>query len=235
MKTLIAIAALSSLVILSGCETVSTRHRPQSYSSIQPAVDEGADLFKKGEHLSDEDIERILNYRIKLPEKSRVAILKISNDNYWRHYSNDLNQLNKVLNKNLVGALRQSDQIYDASFLPSMLIPNKRTIPYLRGAAARYQADLLLVYRSSCSSFQKNRILAGDEIRAYCDVEAALLDIRKGIVPFTSVSTQSIEAIEKSKDKNAFETQKKAELDAIAKSLGEIADDLVEFLSKRPT
>jgi len=228
MKALIAAAAL---LILTGCETISSQSRPDSYYPQASSNDNGSDLFTTGELLSDADIERILNYRIKLPEKSRVAILKLSSDNHWRNYSNEFTQLNDSLAKNLVGTLLNSESIYDASFLPSMLVPNTRTIPYLREAAARYQADLLFVYRSNCNSFHKYRFLADDEFKAYCDVEAAVLDIRKGIVPFTSISTNTYDASKHADDKNNLETQKKAELEAISKSLGEIASDLVAYLN----
>jgi len=161
-----------------------------------------------------------------------VAILKLSKDSYWQYYSNDFTQLTDSISKEFIQTLVDSDKIYDASFLPSMLVPEKRTVPYLREAAARYQADLLLVYRSSCRSYQKYRFVSPDETKAYCSVEAALLDIRKGIVPFTSVSTNEFMTVKDPADTNFSETKKKAELEAISKSLGEVAKELVSFLSK---
>jgi len=229
MKFLVAIAII---ILIGGCTSSSTQHRPESYYSDSPATDDGADLFGSGELLSDTDIERILNYRLKLPEKNRVAILKLSKDSYWQYYSNDFTQLTDSISKEFIQTLVDSDKIYDASFLPSMLVPEKRTVPYLREAAARYQADLLLVYRSSCRSYQKYRFVSPDETKAYCSVEAALLDIRKGIVPFTSVSTNEFMTVKDPADTNFSETKKKAELEAISKSLGEVAKELVSFLSK---
>lgn len=223
-----------TIILVSGCssKSVSSVARSGSYYSLSPATnDDGTDLFGSGELLSDADIERILNYRLKLPNENRVAILQLSTDLYWRYYSNDFVQLTDSISQNLIEKLIQSDKIYDASFLPGMLVPEKRTVPYLREAAARYQADLLLVYRSSCHSYQNYRFVSPDETKAYCSVEAALLDIRKGIVPFTSVSTNEFGTVKDPADTNFSETQKKAELTAVANSLGDIADDLVNFLS----
>ncbi|SMF46674.1 hypothetical protein SAMN02745866_02987 [Alteromonadaceae bacterium Bs31] len=228
MKALIVIAMI---ILVSGCVSNSTQHRPESYYSDTPVSDSGSDLFGSGELLSDTDIERILNYRLKLPAKNRVAILKLSKDSYWRYYSNDFTQLTDSISREFIQTLIESDKIYDASFLPSMLVPEKRTVPYLREAAARYQADLLLVYRSSCRSYQKYRFVSPDATKAYCSVEAALLDVRKGIVPFTSVSTNEFKAVKAAADTNFNETKKKAELEAIAKCLGEVAKELVDFLS----
>jgi len=228
MKTLTAIAII---ILSSGCAMNSTQHRPESYYANASDSGDAVDLFSSGELLSDADIERILEYRLKLPEQNRVAILKLSKDSYWWNYSADFTQLTDSISKNLIQTLLKSNKIYDASFLPGMLVPEKRTVPYLREAAARYQADLLLVYRSSCRSYEKYRFVSPDETKAYCSVEAALLDIRKGIVPFTAVSMNEFRAVKTAADTNFNETKKKAELEAISRSLGEVASDLIAFLS----
>lgn len=230
MKTILSILVVLSVV---GCASTSSLQRPDSYyaGKYQAESEGSTDLFGTGELLSDADIERILSYKLTLPKLNRVAILKLSEDSYWRYYSNDFTELSDSITTNFVQALVASPKIYDASFLPSMLVPEKRTVPYLREAAARYQADLLLVYRSSCNSYQKYRFLAANETKAYCSVEAALLDVRKGIVPFTSVATNSYLLVKNTDDTNFNETKKKAELEAIAVSLGEVADALVLFLA----
>lgn len=217
---------------MNGCTSHSTQHRPESYYSNTEAVEDGANLFGSGELLSDKEIERILNYRLKLPAKNRIAVLKLSNNRHWQSYSKDFTELTQSIATNFVKSLLSSDRVYDASFLPSMLIPEKRTVAHLRQAAARYQADLLLVYRSGCQTYQKYRFVSPNETKAYCSVEAALLDIRKGIVPFTSVATNEFKAIKVKEDTNFNETMKKAELEAVSKSLEEVAKRLVAFLSK---
>lgn len=231
MNSLRAAIVIAMVILLSGCATQSTKQRPDSYFANAPVSNDDADLFGSGEQLSDADIERILNFKLELPQQNRVAILNLSEDSQWRNYSRNFNQLTNTMSSELVQTMLRSSKVYDASFLPSMLVPESRTVPYLREAAARYQADLLLVYRSGCRSYQKYRFVSSDKTRAYCNVEAALLDTRKGIVPFTSVSTNEYTAAKSTREVNFRETVRKAELEAIAKSLGEIADDLVDFLS----
>ncbi|MGY0217246.1 hypothetical protein ACWJJH_07615 [Endozoicomonadaceae bacterium StTr2] len=221
-------------LVLTGCATTSTQPRPNSYYSPQATQEEGSDLFKTGQNLSEQDIERILNYRLSLPAVNRVAILKLSKDSYWRYYSNDFVELTDSISEKFIGKLLSSDRIYDASFLPSMLVPEKRTVAFLRESAARYQADLLLVYRSRCNDYQKYRFLAENQVKSYCSVEAALLDVRKGIIPFTSVSTNSYELQQSAADQNLNETRKKAELAAISRSLAEVADQVTRFLKQVP-
>jgi len=223
-----------AILSLSGCGTVDTTARPESYYGSGSQGDDAKPLFKGDAMvLTDGDIERIINYRLTLPRQNRIAILSLSGTG-WRFYSNDFVQLNESMEKDFIGALKTSGRVYDASFLPSLLTPENRTVPHLREAAARYQADLLLAYRTRCASYDRFRLLKPNETRAYCSVEAVLLDVRTGIVPFTSVSTNNVETTEDEKDKNLAETVRKNELATIGKSLNEVAKGLVRFLDKIP-
>jgi hypothetical protein len=107
-------------------------------------------------------------------------------------------------------------------------------VPKLREAAARYQADLLLVFSSSCQAFQSSRLIQDDSARAYCRVEAALLDVRTGLVPFSAASTEVVETTEAESDLVTQEMVLRAEVDAISTALGEIAAAVVAFVEADP-
>lgn len=220
------------LVSVLGCSSSASYPRPEAYYEASPPADE-SDLFASVELLSDAEIEKILSYRLKLAKLNRIAILRLSRESSWNRYSNEFNQLNSAVSSKFINALMQSDKVYDASFLPSMLIPDKRTVPYLREASARYQADLLLVYRPTCNSYQKYRFMSSDQTKAYCSVEAALLDIRKGIVPFTAIASNDFVAYKNSDDVNFRETMKKAEIEAVSQCLQELAFNLAAFLDQQ--
>ena len=226
----------SIVIFVTGCTSVATAPRPNNYYNPVSENSSEEPLFgATGGVLADKDIERILNYRLTLPSQNRIAILKLSGKSDWRHYSNDFTQLNEAIATDFIGQLRESPRVYDASFLPSMLVPEQRTVPYLREAAARYQADLLLAYRSDCRTFEKYKFIDPNETKAYCSVEAVLLDVRSGIVPFTVVSTNEFTARKQPGDTNFNETIKKAELAAVAKSLKETATQLSLFLKNIDT
>jgi hypothetical protein len=222
-----------AVLLLSGCATIDTTARPDSYYASVSRADDSKPLFKSDASvLTDADIERIINYRLTLPKQNRIAILSLSGASFWRFYSDDFAQLNEAMEKEFIGTLRASGRVYDASYLPALLVPENRTVPQLREAAARYQADLLLAYRTRCASYDKWRLFTPNETRAYCSVEALVLDVRTGIVPFTSVSTNNVETTISGDDKNFAETVKRNELAAVGKSLNEIAKGLVRFLEK---
>lgn len=221
-------------LFLQACATVGSVDRPRSYH--QEAATNFNEGLVEGAAFGDDDkkINELLNYQVTLPEKNRIAILKLSTDNDWRFYSNDFTQLNDSLVQRLVNKLRASDRVYDASFLPAMLVSKTRTLPVLREAAARFQADLLLAYRSSCQSYQKYRFIDPNESKSYCSVEAVLLDVRSGIIVKSIVSTEDFITKKSSGDTNFSETIKKAELEAVAKALGNIANEVVAFMSNVP-
>ena len=114
--------------------------------------------------------------------------------------------------------------------MPALLIPEKRTIPYLREAAARFQSDLLLVYTTYFQTFQRDRLIGTGEVRANCMAESVLLDVRTGIVVQTALSTEAIAARKSTGDLNFAQTIAKAETEAPGKAILKLADDVVAFV-----
>ncbi len=230
------LSILIGAMIVSGCSPIATNHRPSSYYQEESSA-ASVSLFEddNAEGLNEEEIQKILSYRLSLPDQGRVAILNLTQNNYWRYYSSNFIHLDEDIVKGLITILNESSRIYDASFLPSLLVPKEKSLANLRTAAARYQADLLLTYHSDCQSFEKYKLIDPNVTKAYCTVEAVALDTRSGIVAFTAVSTNEFTAEKKEQDINFQETRKKAEMKAIGTGLSEISSKLREFIEGMPT
>jgi hypothetical protein len=234
------LAALFATALLAGCTFPSSRVNQDplglDYTARQQAVDEPQSLFPSDVAvLNDSAIKRILSYRLTLPPASRIAVLQLTDhQQLWWRDSEDFARLNEDLTDSLLAGLRRSPRVATAALLPSLMVPRQRTIPYLREAAARYQADLLLGYRTSCSLFRRTRFLQKSQYRATCSVETVLLDTRSGIVPFTLVTTRS-EVFEK--QKQDFETREaivRAQFRATDEALAEVVKQVAEFLMTTP-
>jgi hypothetical protein len=183
--------------------------------------------------LAGDSIEKILNAHITLPKNARLAIIRFSRSRYtW--WSEEFSEMDQTLQTGFVEHLRKCPRLSDVSFLPSLMTPEKKTIPYLREAAARYQADLLLVYRSANRFYTRSKIFRSDEAKANCIVEAILIDVRSGIVSFTSVSSKQYTVTKSKEDYDFSETIAKAEINAVSKALKDIGDNLLKFLEKAP-
>src|SRR5205823_11471213 len=134
---------------------------------------------------------RILTARITLEDRLRLAVLNLNPRFASSQMISDLESQNS---QRLLQALRSSAQLTEVRMMPTLLVPEKRTVPYLREAAARFQADLLLVYSTRIRSFQRDRLLGADEVKAGCAGESVLLDVRTGIVVQTGQANESIAA-----------------------------------------
>jgi hypothetical protein len=185
-------------------------------------------LFKGDQAvLSNQDIERILGARLALTDRHRLAVLRL---NYRMAWSEELADMESQNSEHFLQALRSAGQLTQVRFMPPLLVPEKQTVPYLREAAARFQADLLLVYTTRVQTFQHDRFLGADEVKARCIVDSVLLDVRTGIVVDSAQVAESVSAKKTQGELNFSETVAKAEANASGKALLKVADYVVAYL-----
>jgi hypothetical protein len=156
-----------------------------------------------------------------------MAVLGVTSRWTWSEELSDLETQNA---DRFLQALKAASQLTQVRYMPSLLVPERRTVPYLREAAARFQADLLLIYVPQVHTFGRSRLVGTDEVRARCVVESVLLDVRTGIVFFTTSGTEGVYAKRSPGDINFSETIAKAETDATGKALLKVADAVVAYL-----
>lgn len=227
-----------AIAVLAGCATpepVSTIDRSDVYYEglREGQGGETQSLFTSDEAvLSSEDISRILAHRNVLPAQSRIGIIALGRA-FWFGYSEELARTGTNIQTGMVNRLRASPRVYDASYLPTLLIPEKRTVGHYREAAARYQADLLLIYQAACRTYDKYRFFSPDEAKSYCNVEAVILDVRTGIVPFSVTTSRDFMVRENKEDMNFRETMARAELRALSDALAEVGDETVSFIARQ--
>ncbi len=231
----VAPAVVSVLLLLltaSGCaKKAAPPPPPPPYPSIVGTdTDRLQESLFKGDQavLSNQDIDRILTARVTLAERHRLAVLKLSSRSVWFEAIADLEAQNAEL---FLKALRAAPQFTQVRFMPTLLIPERRSVPYLREAAARFQADLLLVYSTRVRTFERNRLIGTDEVKAEAVVESVLLDIRTGIVIHSAQTSEGISAKKAPGDLSFYETVTKAETEAMGKALLKLADAVVKFAS----
>ena len=163
-----------------------------------------------------------------------MIVLNYGHQRWQCWWSEEVGRLDQAALEGFMAKVRASDRIGTAYVLSSMLAPEQQTIPHFRKAAARCQADLVFLYRGISLTYRKERAFAHDKAKAYCVVEAVLIDTRSGIVPFSAAVTRTYTAVKSKDDFNLAETVYKAELQAMGEALDEIAADLVKFLDTVP-
>ena len=227
MSILLAAALLNTM----GCEkkmAPASPPPPPDLSIVGGDNDRLQESLFKGDQavLSNQDIDRILTAHVTLADRHRLAVLRLNSHSIWYQEVADLENQNSERFLKHLGSVPQFTQV---RFLPTLLIPERRTVPYLREAAARFQADLLLIYGARVQTFQRDRLIGSDEVHAEAVVESVLLDVRTGIVVHTAQTSESISAKKAPGDFNFAQTVAKAETEATGKALMKLADAVLSF------
>lgn len=228
---LILLAALPNL----SCH--ATKPAPTNhFSSLDYQAREtlGQSLFREDlSLLSNEEIDRILSSKIELPRNARLALLQIGGDPHVLVLPTPDGDEDGQLTR-LSESLTASERLSSVTLLPSLLVPSSLSVAKLREAAARFQADLLFVYRTPCQQFRRNRFLRADEAKAYCVAEGVLLDVRTGIIPFSGLGTSIFSAKQSPEDLSSYETFRRSQSQAVTQALEDLAGQLLAFLVEAP-
>jgi len=239
-------------LLVAGCDTVppsrsfSNTDQSQAVSLMSSAPAERepnpVSLFPADQAvLPDAAVAAILGSTVQVYEQPKLAIIKFPDQGaqfygayYWRN--EDYVKLQESQITALTSSLSQ-DQMGRVFPLPSLMTPRQMTIPFLREAAVRVQADLLLIYRTHADTYTRSRAFAKDKVKAYSTCEVVLLDIATGIAPFTTVITRDRVETQIPDDLDFSETRRRAEQGATSDALHAAADDLANFvktIKRRP-
>ncbi len=227
--------AMMAIAVTSiGCATgrAPIAEAPAAFESIVGAArPDGISLFRGDSVvLSDADIDRILSFSFTLRAQNRLAVLSIGRTSLWSEESEKVQAENTRV---FIDRLKAAHRIREVAELPMLLVPEKQTVPYLREAGARFQADLMLVYQPRVRTFSKYRTLGKDEVKALCTVEAILLDVRTGIIPYTTSASETILAARGESDLNFSETVAKVTVEAVGKAMNRVAENVATYLDSR--
>ena len=227
-------ALLFILLVLGGCATSPETGTRSQFPQGSDGALEIASLFPSDAAvLSDLQIEAILKAKSLMPEKVALAVVHLRHDSaarYWGWGSALEPDTRRQLSSSLHSALILSTRVARSEFLPSFLLPETPSVGHLREATARFQSDAVLVFRTECEIYQRYRFLRSPSAKATCRAEAALLDVRTGIVPFSTESLQDFEIAELRSDANFNETINRAEALALDKVLIEVGSKTAQWL-----
>jgi hypothetical protein len=200
-------------------------------------------LFQSDQAVLDEEaIGRILTSKFALPGSIKVAVLKLKRDEgqalryygsyYWR--SEEYLKTQQGFIDRLSDEIYASERVLEVAVLPEILSPQTPTIPTIRETAVRMQSDILLVYYLTSNVYQKYRAFRKNEAKAFCNCEAFFLDIRTGLIPFSTIITEEFYTKELESDANFNETTLRAENGAVLSALSALGKQAVEFLGYVP-
>ena len=217
--------ALSVALSLAACATPAPTP-PRDARDPADAEGTSTSLFPSDAAvLSDEQISDILDADARLRSSLRVALIHLEHRSalrfygygpYWTAIDPGTRQ---TLATELSKALTTTPRIAAARSLPTFLLPEKPSVGHLREAAARFRADAVVVYRSDCQAYERSRFLRSTQVKAFCNVETVLLDVRTGLVPISTAVLQQFTVDKQSEDAGFEETIRRAETETLRQAL----------------
>ncbi len=237
------------VVFFTGCATAPAPAPPKAHAPVIKMADnqdrptlETSLLRSDQEVLSEKAINTILSSRVVLPRKGHLTMIKFpgTEGGTSKHYGRDYWRSEAYLKTQqdyidtLSDKLASSERVAAVTLLPSLLTPKDATIPVLREAAARLQADLLLVFRITSDIYQQSMWLEKDKVKAFSTCEAVLLDVKTGLIPYITVTTRESLQQQKTTDSDINETRRRAEKEAVLASVNAVANELVKFFKSVP-
>lgn len=196
----------------------------------------GSALGLSSEAVDDSTIEVLLGHRLTFPARVTVGILHLPGAMARRSwfFTGEAGDLTQTLADSVVAAISRAPRVERAAVLPVLVVGDQPTVARLREAAARLQAQVLMVYRPNCRLYERVPFVGSTQYRAVCTIEALALDTRSGVIPFSTIITREDITRRERGDFDATGTWRRIQLQALVKAVVEVSIRMGTFLSSVP-
>lgn len=204
----------------------------QGYYEPEPSIRKS--LFDdKTSTISEENILKILNGSYSLPENLRITLVKLeSTQNRRNHYWNDeeyLKSQQEYLDL-FTTKFKQSKRVQKVSKIPNLLISNNPTFTSIREAAVRTQSDIVVIYSINSDLYSKYKLFSKSDIKAFATTQLIILDVRTGLIPFSTIVTKEYQSKRQENELNDNEAANRIKNKAIILTIQEIGERINNFL-----
>jgi hypothetical protein len=226
---------LAVIGLLTACTTAPPTgiRESQEYQSSEPLMTQS--LFDdKASTISEENIQKILDGKYKLPQQLRVAIVRIdpaTRRYYWadeQYLKTQQSYLDLFSEK-----LKQSGRVTKLSVIPDLLLAKAPTFTNLREAAVRMQADVIVVYTISSDLYSKYKVFSRPDLKAFATTQLAIIDVRTGLIPFSTIVTKDFMSQKGKEELDHAEAAARVQNEAALLTIQEIGRQITEFLQAK--
>ncbi len=232
---------LIPFLLLSSCTTnkqIGQSSYRSSYRSSAPNKSEEPiteSLFNdKTATISEENIQKILDGSYSLPQNIRTAIVKLKSTQnkrnyYWNdeHYLKSQQEYLDLFNSKL----KQSERVTKVYKIPDLLIPRNPTFTDIREAAVRTQSDMVVIYFINSDLYLKYKMFSKNEIKAFATIQLVIMDVRTGLIPFSTIVTKEYQSKRQKNELNDTEAANRIKKEAVLLTIEEVGKKINEFLS----
>ncbi len=232
-KTILFVLAV---ILFASCSTTKQASSDSAYSAFGYNNDLliSQSLFADNNStISEENIQKILDGTYRLPEKLRIAVVKLDSKQYQQRYywtNEDYLKTQQAYLDLLSDKFLSSQRVEKVSVIPDLLISNNPSFVNIRESAIRTQADVVAVFSINSEIYSKTKIFSSTDIKAFATTQFILLDVRTGLIPFSTTVTKDYQSQKLKMDFDDFEARDRVKNEAVLLTLNETGRLLIEFL-----
>ena len=228
---------IAIILLLLSCETTRQIGNPVNQNDLNNDTMIIQSLFNdKASTISEEGIQKILDGTYRLPQQLRVAIVRIENNQQKRYYYwNDEDYL-KTQQSYLdlfEDKFKHSTRVTKVSIIPDLLISKTPSFTNIREAAVRLQADVVVIYSISGDIYSKYKFFTKPDIKAFATTQLIILDVRTGLIPFSTIVTKDVVSQKKKEELDNSEAKNRIQNEAVLLTINEIAQKIAAFLTEK--
>lgn len=202
------------------------------FERIDPPITQS--LFDdKNSTITEENIQKILNGDYTLPNDLRVTIVELESNRNFRNYNWNNEEYLKSKQEFLdlfVAKFEMAERVKKVFKIPDMLISSQPTFTNIREAAVRTQSDIVLVYSIESDIYSNYKMFSKTEIKAFATTQLILLDVRTGLIPFTTIVTKEYQSKRQENELNDMEAANRIKNEAVLLTIEEIGQEIIQFL-----
>lgn len=226
------------LMVLTSCSVSRPVAQPNQEASAQGYYEPEAPITQslfddKNSTISEEDIQKILDGNYSLPHKLRVSLVKLESAQNPRNYywnSEEYLKSQQAYLDLFTSKFSQSNRVLKVSKIPDLLILNHPTFTNIREAAVRMQSDMVVVYAINSDLYSKYKLFSKSDIKAFATVQLIILDVRTGLIPFSTIVTKEYQSKRQENELNDNEAANRIKNEAVLLSIQEIGEEIIRFL-----
>lgn len=232
-STKIFAALLTAALFFSACYVSKPAYGDYRSQSADTLITQS--LFTdKAATISEEGAQKILDGSYRLPQKIRVAVVKLESAQQRRSWWSDEEYL-KTQQSYLdlfTEKLKASARVTKLTVIPDLLLSKTPSFTQIREAALRMQADAVVVYAINGDLYANYKLFGKTDIKAFATTQLIVMDVRTGLVPFSTVVTKDFLSQKKKEELTEDEARRRIQHEAVLLTIGDSGSQLAAFLQK---
>lgn len=181
-------------------------------------------LIDSSKPLDEKSIQKVLNSKIRIPRAINLAVTRVGSDS-------DFQRIDQKVAQDFYAKKNWGKRVQSIIPVPRVLIEAPISINTLRRSAVLLQADMHLIIMPFSYGDWKFQWFEKNKAKATTSLEVLLLDTRTGVIPFTSIITETVEVEKVDDEYSNTELVSRARRDSEKKALIQVAKQVKTFLN----